>query len=107
MFGSGFRANATIGRAIRLTAINVFGLRPGELDQATQGNPAKYTACIAENEEASPWTPFHVEHGFRAEDDTVAAMTMRTVAHIEARHTTVPEQLAARPQPTRSGGPAR
>jgi hypothetical protein len=94
VFGSGFRANATIGRAIRLTAINAFGLRPHELDQATQGNPAKYTACIAENEEESPWPPFHVEHGFRAKDDTVTALTMRTVAHIEARHTTVPEQLA-------------
>ena len=93
VFGSGFRANATIGRAIRLTAINAFGLRPGELDQATQGNPAKYTACIAENEEESPWAPFHVEHGFDPQASTVTAMTMRSVAHIEARHTTVPEQL--------------
>ena len=55
VFGSGFRANATIGRAIRLGAINAFGLRPHELDQATQGTPAKYSACIAENEEESPW----------------------------------------------------
>ena len=94
VFGSGFRANATIGRAIRLTAINAFGLRPHELDQATQGNPAKYTACIAENEEESPWPPFHVEHGFDRETSTVTAMTMRSVVHIEARHTTVPEQLA-------------
>ncbi len=94
VFGSGFRANATIGRAIRLTAINAFGLRPHELDQATQGNPSKYTACIAENEEQSPWPPFHVEHGLDAQTSAVTAMTMRTVAHIEARHTTVPEQLA-------------
>ena len=94
VFGSGFRANATIGRAVRLTAINAFGLRPGELDQATQGNPAKYTACIAENEEDSPWPAFHVEHGFEADDSTVTAFTMRSVAHIEARHTIVPEQLA-------------
>src|SRR5947209_9481031 len=94
VFGSGCRANATIGRAIRLTAINAFGLRPGELDQATQGNPAKYTACIAENEEDSPWPAFHVEHGFSAGESTVTAFTMRSVAHIEARHTTVPEQLA-------------
>jgi len=93
VFGSGFRANATIGRAIRLTAINAFGLRPHELDQATQGNPAKYTACIAENEEDSPWPPFHVEHGFEAGASTVTAMTIRSVAHIEARHTTLPEQL--------------
>jgi hypothetical protein len=56
LFGPGFRANATIGRALRLTAINCFGLRPPQLDQATQATPAKYTACIGENEEASPWT---------------------------------------------------
>jgi hypothetical protein len=96
VFGSGFRANATIGRAIRLTAINVFGLHPHLLDQATQGTPAKYSACIAENEEASPgpgWPPLHVEHGFDAADSTVTAMVMRSCVHIEARHTQQPEQL--------------
>jgi hypothetical protein len=94
VFGSGFRANATIGRAIRLTAINVFGLRPHLLDQATQGTPAKYSACIAENEERSPWPPLHVEHGFDPADSTVTAMVIRSCVHIEARHTRVPEQLA-------------
>jgi len=94
VFGSGFRANATIGRTIRLTAINVFGLHPHLLDQATQGTPAKYTMCIAENEEMSPWQPLHVEHGFDPGDSTVAAMVIRSCVHIEARHTQVPEQLA-------------
>jgi hypothetical protein len=94
IFGSGFRANATIGRAIRLGCINVFGLHPHKLDQATQGNPSKYTAVIGENEEQSPWEPFHVEQGF-APDDSVATMfVIRSVVHIEARHTMVPEQLA-------------
>lgn len=95
VFGSGFRANATIGRAIRLGAINVFGLRPHELDQATQGTPAKYTACIGEHEAASPWAPFHVDQGFAPEQSTVSAMTCRSVMQIEARHTVVPEQLAS------------
>ena len=63
LFGQGFRANATIGRAVRLTAMNALGLRPHELDQATQGTPAKYTACIGENEEESPWSPLHVDCG--------------------------------------------
>src|SRR5215471_13279404 len=94
VFGSGFRANATIGRTIRLTAINVFGLHPHLLDQATQGTPAKYTMCIAENEELSPWPPLHVEHGFDPSDSAVTAMIIRSCLHIEARHTTVPEQLA-------------
>src|SRR6266567_4176126 len=95
VFGSGFRANATIGRAIRLTAINAFGLRPHQLDQATQGTPAKYTACIAENEEESPWPPLHADFGLDPSDSAVTAMVIRSCVHIEARHTTVPEQLAA------------
>jgi hypothetical protein len=94
VFGSGFRANATIGRAIRLGAINAFGLRPHQLDQATQGTPAKYTACIAENEEQSPWPPLHAQFGLEPADSAVTAMTIRSSVHIEARHTTVPEQLA-------------
>jgi hypothetical protein len=71
VFGSGFRANATIGRAIRLVLINVGGGRPGELDKSTLGNPSKYAFCIAENEEASPWAPYSVEQGFQRGDDTV------------------------------------
>lgn len=94
VFGSGFRANASMGRAIRLGAINCFGLKPHELDQATQGTPAKYTACIGENEEASPWAPFHVDQGFAPDQSTVTAMICRSVMQIEARHTVVPEQLA-------------
>ncbi|OMQ14708.1 hypothetical protein A7K94_0214645 [Modestobacter sp. VKM Ac-2676] len=93
VFGPGFRANATIGRALRLTALNVLGVRPHELDQATQGTPAKYTCCIAENEEESPWGPLHVDEGHAPGDSTVTAMTMRSTVHIEARHTSVPEQL--------------
>lgn len=56
-FGPGFRANATIGRAIRLILMNVGGAWPGRHDMATQGSPAKFSYCIAENEEASPWGP--------------------------------------------------
>jgi hypothetical protein len=94
VFGSGFRANATIGRAIRLACINVFGLQPHRLDQATQGTPAKYSACIGENEEQSPWAPLHVDHGFAADESVVTAYVIRSVMHIEARHTSEPEQLA-------------
>lgn len=94
IFGSGFRANATIGRAIRLGCINVFGLHPHKLDQATQGNPSKYTAVIGENEEQSPWEPFHVEHGYAADDSVATMFVIRSVIHVEARHTMEPEQLA-------------
>lgn len=64
VFGSGNRANATIGRAVRLILLSVGGGIPGELDKSTLGHPGKYTFCIAENEEASPWAPYHVEHGY-------------------------------------------
>ncbi len=58
-FGPGFRANATIGRAVRLILMNVGGAWPGRHDMATQGSPAKFSYCIAENAEASPWGPLH------------------------------------------------
>src|SRR3989449_5675575 len=58
-FGPGFRANVTIGRAIRLILMNVGGGWPGRHDMATQGSPAKFAYCIAEREDASPWGPLH------------------------------------------------
>jgi len=70
-FGSGNRANATIGRALRLVLLNVGGAWPGDLDKSTLGHPGKYTYCVAENEAGSPWAPYHVEKGFRPEDSTV------------------------------------
>lgn len=93
VFGSGFRPNATIGRALRLTAMNAFGLRPTVLDQATQGTPAKYTCCIAENQEESPWPALHEEYGLDPADSAVTATTIRSVMQVEARHTAVGEQL--------------
>ncbi|MBP38017.1 MAG: hypothetical protein QF676_06135 [Dehalococcoidia bacterium] len=65
-FGPGYRANATIGRAIRLLIINVLGTRTDDgLDKATLGHPGKYSWCIAENEDDLPygWTPMHVTRG--------------------------------------------
>jgi hypothetical protein len=70
-FGSGNRANATIGRAIRLVLLNVGGAWPGDLDKSTLGHPGKYTYAVAENEAESPFAPYHVEKGFAAEDSTV------------------------------------
>lgn len=74
LFGPGFRANATIGRAVRLVMRNVIGTLPGLLDRSTLGRAGKYTYCIAENEEESPWPPLHVERGFRPEQSTVTVL---------------------------------
>jgi hypothetical protein len=65
--GNGYRANAVIGRAVRLVLQNVGGAVPGETDRATLGHPGKFTYCLAENEAESPWEPLHVERGFRPE----------------------------------------
>lgn len=70
-FGPGNRANATIGRAIRLILLNVGGAWPGQGDMATQGQPSKYSYAVAENEAAMPWEPLRVALGFRPEDSTV------------------------------------
>jgi hypothetical protein len=74
LFGPGWRANATVGRAVRLVMRNVIGTLPGALDRGTLGHSGKYTYVIAENEAESPWVPLHVERGFRAEDSTVTVM---------------------------------
>jgi hypothetical protein len=71
-FGPGRRANATIGRALRLVMLNVGGAVPGEVDKAPLGWPGKVlSCCFGENEEESPYEPYHVEKGFRPEDSTV------------------------------------
>ncbi|MFM7119416.1 MAG: TlpA family protein disulfide reductase [Gammaproteobacteria bacterium] len=69
--GQGNRANATIGRAVRLAVRNIGGARPGGTERSTLGNPMKFTMCFAEWEERSPWSPLHVERGFQPEDSVV------------------------------------
>src|SRR5262249_61758549 len=71
VFGPGFRANATIGRALRLVMINLGGTRAGQISMSTMGHPGRYTYCIGEYEEASPWEPLSVERGFASTDSTV------------------------------------
>ncbi len=73
-FGQGARANATIGRALQLALLNIGGGTPGEMDRATQGSPAKYSFCFGENEEESPWAPYHVRQGFAPTDSVVTAI---------------------------------
>jgi hypothetical protein len=73
-FGQGWRANAAIGRALALILLNIGGAKPGEMDRATHGSPAKYSYCFGENQEESPWEPFHVRRGFAASDTVVTVM---------------------------------
>lgn len=80
LYGPGFKANATIGRALRLISQNVGGAYPQETSLSTQGSPARFSFCFAENEEENPWEPHRVTRGFAMEDTTV------TVAGGEAPH---------------------
>src|SRR5690242_3243641 len=79
LFGPGWRANATIGRALRLILVNIGGAGPG-VDTSQTGHPGKYTFCIAEYEAANPWEPLHVERGFSKDQSVV------TVVNTEAPH---------------------
>jgi len=72
--GPGSWANATLGRSLRLILQNIGGALPGDMDRATQGQPGKYTFCCAENEEASPWEPLHVERGLDAAASSVTVI---------------------------------
>ena len=80
LYGPGNRLNAGIGRAVRLTLQNLGGAWPGSVDKSTQGSPAKYSYCFAENTAASPWGAYHSERGFDPASSTV------TVASGEGPH---------------------
>jgi hypothetical protein len=70
------RANATIGRALRLIVRNLGGAKPGGVERSTLSTPMKFSMCFAEWEEGSPWDPLHVERGFQAGDSVVTAFAM-------------------------------
>jgi len=59
--GPGFRANATIGRAINLVIINVTRSVPGVADLDCIASPAEYTYCFSEEPSLSPWPLIHEE----------------------------------------------
>ena len=87
-FGPGFRANAVIGRALRLVIRNMGGLIPGEMDKATLSTPGRYSFCFAENEERSPWQPRHIELGYGPTDSILTIIGIRGVYTV--METTVP-----------------
>ena len=74
LFGHGWRANATLGRAVRLIMINVGGNKPGITDMATHGHSGKFTYTMGEDEENSPWAPFHVDRGLTRETSAVTML---------------------------------
>ena len=81
-FGIGGRANATIGRALRLVMINIAGSIPGLVSKSVHGSPMRYTMCIGEWDERNPWGPLHVQRGFRAEENAVTALSANSFVEV-------------------------
>ncbi|MFW6091805.1 MAG: hypothetical protein ACODAF_07970, partial [Actinomycetota bacterium] len=93
VFGPGFRANATVARAIGLIVRNAFGVHPHVLEQATQGLPGRWSICLGENEEESPWPSLASEAGLADGSSAVSATLLRTCEFVDNRHTSSAEQL--------------
>ena len=75
-FGPGFRANATIGRALRLIMMNLGGGLPGVTALSGFGGPWRYTYCVAENEAESPWPAYASTRGYTPEDNVITAIPL-------------------------------
>lgn len=106
--GPGWRANATIGRALRLVLINAGGALPGIYSKTSFGSPLRYSYICAENEEENPWTPFHVDRGFKREDSTVTAFKASNFCNISGGEGVGPDeilrQIATNMPPMYGGG---
>jgi len=93
LFGPGNRANATIGRAVRLIILNVFNMRPGIADKSTQGYPGKYCSCMAERNDINPWTPLHEELGYGPDISSVTVYAGAGFFNIENHGGNTPEAI--------------
>jgi len=93
LFGPGTRANATIGRVLRLVLLNCLDCRPGVLDKSTQGWPGKYSLCFAEDEAQSPWEPLHVSRGLPRGSSAVTVYAAESGHNVLSHGTSDPERL--------------
>jgi hypothetical protein len=95
LLGPGNRANATIGRAVRLVLINACGAVPGLFDRSAFGHAGKYTLCFGENEADSPWTPLHVEREVPADVSAVTVFAAASPVQVDCRVTPRAETILA------------
>ena len=106
--GPGWRANATIGRAIRLLLQNVGGALPGVYSKASFSSPLRYTYVLGEHEEENPWTPFHVDRGYDRDDSTVTVFKASNYSNISGGEGVGPDeilrQIATNMPPMYAGG---
>jgi hypothetical protein len=106
--GPGWRANATIGRAIRLLLQNVGGALPGVYSKASFSSPLRYTYVLGEHEEENPWTPFHVDRGYDRDESTVTVFKASNYCNISGGEGVGPDeilrQIATNMPPMYAGG---
>jgi hypothetical protein len=95
VLANGNRANATIGRAVRLVLINLLGVIPGQLDRSTLGHPGKYTFCIAEDEEDSPWMPLAQMRGVPPGMSAITVFACESPRQLMNEWTHDPEEILA------------
>jgi len=93
VLANGNRANATIGRTIRLLIINALGGIPGQLDRSTLGHPGKFTFCIAEDEDDSAWLPLAAERGIAGGASAVTVMAAESPHQVMNDWTRDPREL--------------
>jgi hypothetical protein len=93
LFGPGNRANATIGRAVRLILRNVFQMLPGISDKSTQGNPGKYSFCIAERSRGNPWPLLCEAQGHAKGVSSVTVFAGGGFCNVENHGGNTPEQV--------------
>jgi hypothetical protein len=93
VLGNGNRANATIGRTARLVIVNVLSGAPGRLDRSTLGHAGKYTYCVAEDEEDTPWTPLAAERGVPVGGSAVTVLAAGSSHQLMNEWTRDPREL--------------
>ena len=91
--GAQSAVNTVLGRTIRLIYMNLGHAYPGVMDMDTLGSPTKYSMCLGENEDASPWQPFHVEKGFDRDASVVTMHSTYALMEVEDNIGTIPEQI--------------
>jgi hypothetical protein len=90
---NGFRANATVGRAVRLIITNLLGGVPGVWDRSTLGHPGKFTFCLAEDEEDSSWLPLAAERGVPPGRSAVTVVAVESPHQLMNEWTTDPAEI--------------
>lgn len=91
--GAQSAVNTVLGRAMRLIYMNLGHAYPGIMDMDTLGSPTKYSLCLGENEDASPWEPYHVEKGFDRDSSVVTMFTTYALSEVEDGTGTTPEEI--------------